>query len=341
MFKKMLLCFFVLFLTGTVLFAGGKKEAEPAPEQEAATETEKTAEAEQPAEEEEQGTGIAYKAPIDIGTKNFTEQFVVGNLMYLYLDDQGFDVELKTGMSSTVLREAMENGDLDLCMDYTGTQWLSYTGHKFKGESPKEMYRKSKESDAERGLIWMDPIWCNNTFAIAITSEFSEEHGLKTISDFAEYVKSQEGEVRFASDFEFYSRPDGILGLQQHYGFAFKPEFVSTALPGLSYEPLIKGRADAAMVFGTDAIIKKENWVVLEDDKNFWPPYDLAPYTRYEVLEANPGLDEALNKLIGAFPNSPAEARSAMSALNAKVDVEMIEPEEAAMEWLKEKGLID
>jgi osmoprotectant transport system substrate-binding protein len=278
---------------------------------------------------------------IEIGTKNFTEQYVVGNLMYLYLEEKGFDVSLKTGMTSTVLREAMENGDLDLCMDYTGTQWLSYTGHEFKGESPREMYRKAKQSDARRDLIWLDPIWCNNTYAIAITSEFSRRHNIKTISDFAEYVKSQEGEVRFASDFEFYSRPDGILGLQQHYNFAFKPEYVNTALPGLSYEPLVQGRADAAMVFGTDAIIKKENWVVLQDDKNFWPPYDLAPIVREDVLDANSGLRNALNTLVGAFPQDPAEARSEMSSLNAKVDIDMMEPEDAAEEWLEEKGLID
>ena len=342
MVKKVLLALFVLFIAGMVIYAGGKKEAEPAPEEVAEEDVEDMAEEEEAAEEEgPQGTGIAYKAPIDIGTKNFTEQFVVGNLMYIYLEEEGFDVALKTGMTSTVLREAMENGDLDLCMDYTGTQWLSYTGHEFKGESPKEMYRKAKESDAERGLIWMDPIWCNNTYAIAVTREFSEKNGIKTLSDFADYVKSQEGEVRFASDFEFYSRPDGLLALQQHYDFVLKPEYVSTALPGLSYEPLIKGRADFAMVFGTDSIIQAEDWVVLQDDKNFWPPYDLAPYTRLEVLEANPGLDEALNRLVNAFPDDPAEARSEMSGLNAKVDIDKMEPEEAAEEWLKEKGLID
>lgn len=319
--KKILIFLLMMVAVSAFLYAGGKQE--------------------EPAEEGPAKSGIPYKTPINIGTKNFTEQFVVGELMYIYLKDKGFNVDLKTGMSSTVLREAMENGDIDLSMDYSGTQWLSYTGHEFKGESPEEMYKKTKESDAEKGLVWMDPIWCNNTYAIAVTKEFSANNGVKKLTDFAEYVKSKEGEVPFASDFEFYSRPDGILGLQIHYGFAFKPNSVVTVLPGLTFEYLASGRSTACMVFGTDPAVVKHGWVVLQDDKNFWPPYDLAPYTRVEVLEANPGLEDALNELIAAFPDDPAGARAEMTSLNAKVDIDLMEPEEATEAWLKEKGLID
>ncbi|RKX78746.1 MAG: glycine/betaine ABC transporter substrate-binding protein [Spirochaetes bacterium] len=337
--KKIIVFLLVLSLPFFV-FAGGKKEAPAEPETPAAEEPTKE-KAEAPEKEEAPGTGVPYKPPIDIGTKNFTEQFVVGNLMYLFLKDRGYNVELKTGMSSTVLREAMINGSLDVCMDYTGTQWLTYTQHEFKGESPEEMYQKVVEDDAKRGLIWLKPIWCNNTYAIAVRSEWAEENNVYTLSQFAEYVNSQEGEVKMASDFEFYSRPDGLLGLQTHYGFAFKPEYVTTVLPGITFEYLAEGRSVAAMVFGTDPAVVKYNWVVLEDDKNFWPPYDLAPYVRKEVLDANPNLADDLNELISAFPEDPSEARREMTMLNAKVDIDKMEPEEAAEEWLKEKGLID
>lgn len=330
MLKKILLGIFLMSLT-MFLFAGAEKEKAEKPA---------VVEEKAPQVEEEMGTGIPFKAPIDIGTKNFTEQFIVGNLMAILLEDRGYDVELKTGMSSTVLREAMENGDIDLCMDYTGTLWLTYTGHEFKGESPEEMYRKTKESEAEKGLIWLDPIWCNNTYAIAVTKEFSQENDVTSLSDFAGYVKEKEGEVPFASDFEFYSRPDGILGLQVHYGFAFKPDYITTVLPGLTFEYLAEGRSTAAMVFGTDPAVVKFGWVVLQDDKNFWPPYDLTPYTRKEVLDANQGLADVLNELIAAFPSDPVGARNEMTSLNAKVDIDLMEPEDAAQEWLKEKGLI-
>jgi osmoprotectant transport system substrate-binding protein len=287
------------------------------------------------------GTGVPFTEPINIGTKNFTEQYIVGNLMAILLEERGYDVELNTGMSSTVLREAMENGELDLSMDYTGTQWLSYTGHEFQGETPEEMYQKTKDSDAESGLVWLDPIWCNNTYAIAVTSDFAQENDVATLSDFAAYVTDNEGEVPFASDFEFYSRPDGILGLQLHYGFAFKPDFITTVLPGLTFEYLAEGRSVAAMVFGTDPAVVKYNWVVLQDDQNFWPPYDLAPYLRQEVLDAKPELADVLNELTAAFPQDPAAARAEMTALNAMVDVDMMEPEDAARVWLEDKGLID
>ena len=199
MVKKLIILLVFLIAGGALLFAGGQQEAEEAaPAEEQETETA----AEEPAAEGPVKSGIDYKAPIDIGTKNFTEQFVVGNLMAIYLEEKGFDVNLKTGMSSTVMREAMENGDIDLCMEYTGTLWLSYAGNEFKGESPKEMYEKAKEYDAQNGLVWMDPIWCNNTYAIAITSEFSKEEGITTMSEFAEYVRENEGEVPFASGFK-------------------------------------------------------------------------------------------------------------------------------------------
>ncbi|MBN2551320.1 MAG: hypothetical protein JXB06_01060 [Spirochaetales bacterium] len=333
--KKILIFLLMIAALSAFVYAGGKQE--PAEVVEEAVEEVQ----EEMVEETAPGTGVPYSSPIDIGTKNFTEQFLVGNLMALLLEDRGYDVRLKTGMSSTVLREAMENGSLDLCMDYTGTQWLSYTGHEFQGESPEEMYEKTKLSDAERGLIWLDPIWCNNTYAIAVTREFSESNNVTNVSEFADYVREREGDVPFASDFEFYSRPDGILGLQMHYGFAFKPDKVTTVLPGLTFEYLAQGRSVAAMVFGTDAAVVKNDWVVLQDDKNFWPPYDLAPYVRKEVLDANPELEDVLNELVGAFPDDPAGARAEMTALNARVDVDLMEPEEAAEQWLKEKGLID
>jgi osmoprotectant transport system substrate-binding protein len=335
--KKILIFLVMMLALSAFVYAGGKGEPKP---MEAAEEAAEEVQ-EEMVEETAPGTGVPYSPPIDIGTKNFTEQFIVGNLMALLLEDRGYDVKLNTGMSSTILREGMENGSLDLCMEYTGTMWLSYTGHEFKGESPEEMYEKTKLGDAERGLIWLDPIWCNNTYAIAVTREFSEKNDVTTLSDFAEYVREKEGDVPIASTFEFYARPDGILGIQVHYGFAFQPDAITTVLPGLTFEQLAQGRVEATTVFGTDSQVVKNDWVVLQDDKNFWPPYDLAPYVRKEVLDANPDIEDVLNELIGAFPDNPAGARAEMTQLNAKVDIDLMEPEEAAEEWLKEKGLID
>jgi len=284
----------------------------------------------------------AMAARIVVGAKNFTEQYVVGNLMYILLEDRGYDVELKTGMSTTVIREAMVSGDVDIAMSYTGNGWLLFPegGNEYQNETPLEMYGKARDHDSANGLAWLEPIWCNNTYAIAVTGEFSDALEIATLSEFADYVNANDGNVPFCSTFEFYARPDGVLGWQLHYDFAFQPGAIKTVLPGLTFEPLITGEVAATTVFGTDPIVAKHGWVVLQDDKNFWPPYDLSPVVRQDVLDASPEIEGLLNELVAAFPSDPAAARSEMTSLNARVDNDLLEPEDVAREWLIEKGLI-
>jgi len=289
--------------------------------------------------------GIGFSAAAEnivVGAKNFTEQYVVGNLIHLLLEDRGYDVELTTGMSTTVIREAMVSGEVDVAMSYTGNGWLLFPegGNAYQNESPLEMYEKARDHDIANGLIWLEPIWCNNTYAIAVTSEFSTTNEIYNLTEFAAYVTAQEGDVPFCSTFEFYARPDGVLGWQLHYGFAFQPGAIKTVLPGLTFEPLITGEVAATTVFGTDPIVAKHNWVVLQDDRNFWPPYDLSPVVRDDLLAQYPQIKELLADLIAAFPSDPAEARAEMTALNAQVDNDLLEPEDVARKWLTGKGLI-
>ena len=277
------------------------------------------------------------KGAIRIGTKNFTEQFIGGYLMKLLLEDRGYTVDLRTGMSSMVLREAVENGDIDLCMDYTGTMWLSYAQNLFEGETQQELFDKVKAYDAERGITWLDPIWCNNNYSIAVTSEFAGTHGAYNLTDFAAYVKGQEGKVRIATTFEFYARPDGLIGMQLHYGFAFQPSYVIPVMPGLTAQYLAQGDVDATVVFGTDAVVAKYGWVILQDDQHFWPPYDLAPVLLTKTLERYPDLEGILGELVAAFPE---DAQRLMTELNGKVDNEGLEPEEVARQFLVDHGLL-
>ncbi len=284
-----------------------------------------------------------FSAEIRIGAKNFTEQYIAGNLMALLLEDRGYDVDLVTGMSTTVIREAMVSGELDLCMSYTGNGWLLFPegGNEFMNETPQEMYEKARDYDAGNSLAWLEPIWCNNTYAIAVSSDFAEENNVYTLTEFAEYVNANDGDVPFCSTFEFYARPDGVLGWQLHYGFAFQPDAILTVLPGFTFEPLVLGNVVATTVFGTDAPVAKYGWVVLQDDRNFWPPYDLSPVIRQEILDNDPDVEDILNELVAAFPSDPVEARAEMTTLNARVDIDFLEPEDAAWEWLVNKGLVD
>ncbi len=285
--------------------------------------------------------GAAFARPIRIGTKNFTEQYIAGELMAQLLREHGYNVDLRTGMSSDVLREALVTGDVDICMEYTGTHWLSHTMHLFDGETSEEMFEQVRAYDAELGIVWLDPIWNNNTYALATTQDFVDETGVRTLSDFAEYVTAREGKVPIATTFEFYGRPDGLLGMQLHYGFAFDPQYVTPVLPGLTFEYLLSGRSVITLVFGTDSVVVEHGWVILEDDKNFWPPYDLAPNVRADLLELYPEIADILGELVAAFPDEPAEAQRVMTELNWMVDFGGMEPDEAAREFLIEHGLIE
>ena len=289
------------------------------------------------------GLGIsALAADITVGAKNFTEQYIGGNLIAILLEENGYDVELREGMATTVMREAMVSGEVDVAMSYTGNGWLLFPegGNAYAGETQQEMYEKARDHDVANGLVWLEPIWCNNTYAIAVTNDFAVANDVFTVSAFADYVDANNGNVPFCTTFEFYARPDGLLGVQLHYDFAFNPAAIKTVLAGLTFEPLINGEVAGTIVFGTDPIVAKENWVALQDDLNFWPPYDLSPVVRQEILDEYPEVEGLLNSLIAAFPSDPAEARAEMTALNARVDVDLLEPEEAAREWLIEKGLI-
>lgn len=289
------------------------------------------------------GLGLAAAAAdITVGAKNFTEQYVGGNLIAILLEENGYDVELREGMATTVMREAMVSGEVDVAFSYTGNGWLLFPegGNAYAGETQQEMYEKARTHDMGNGLVWLEPIWCNNTYAFAVTSEFADANNIYTVSAFGDYVDENGGEVPFCTTFEFYARPDGLLGVQLHYDFAFKPSVVKTVLAGLTFEPLINGEVVGTIVFGTDPIVAKENWVALQDDKNFWAPYDLSPVVRQDTLDEYPEVEGLLNSLVAAFPSDPAEARAEMTALNARVDVDLLEPEEAAREWLIEKGLI-
>lgn len=284
----------------------------------------------------------AVAADIAIGAKNFTEQYVAGSLMQILLEEHGYDTHLRTGMSTTVMREALASGAIDLVMEYTGNGWLLFPagGNAYQNETPLEMYQKARDYDAGNGLAWLEPIWCNNTYAIAVTSAFAEANDVHTLTDFAAYVNEKDGNVPFCSTFEFYARPDGVLGWQLHYDFAFRPGAIKTVLPGLTFEPLITGEVAATVVFGTDWVVAAQNWVALQDDQNFWPPYDLSPVIRQEVLDEFPEIGNILMDLVLAFPSDPAEARAEMTALNARVDNDLLEPEDVAREWLVAKGLI-
>ena len=296
------------------------------------------------------GVGCGGEEKITVGNKNFTEQLIVGEMIKQLLQDRGLKVSLKSDLSSMALRQGMEAGDIDICADYTGTAWMVHLGHEYEpGVDNNELYRLVEEEEEGNDFIWLNPMWNNNTYALASWPEFTEEHGLDTLSDLAALYREEDGKVDTFVGFEFSARPDGLPALEEHYDFDIDEGHLMTGLPGPSRMALTEHQVDVAMVFGTDYDIAEYGWHVYADDQSFFPPYDLTPYVRQATLDEYPEIAAILNELVATFPGGGQSATSSIvsqcqgvwQALNARVDVDKMEPDEVAREYLFEHGLIE
>jgi osmoprotectant transport system substrate-binding protein len=270
---------------------------------------------------------------IVVGGKSFTEQQVMTAMTVALLKAKGFTPDRKAGMGSAAVRAALENGQIDVYWEYTGTALTVYNKINDKFASAEEAYRKIKEVDAAKGIVWLNMSRVNNTYAFAMNREDAQKRGIVTMSDFAKAVKS-DPKLTFASNAEFYARPDGLPGWQSAYGFEFERDNVKRMDTGLTYTALKERQVDSAVVFATDGRIPAFNFVVLKDDKNYAPPYNLTPVVRKEVLDKNPRLADLLNSISAKLNDET------MAKLNASVDVDKKTPEEVAEGFLKANALI-
>ena len=286
---------------------------------------------------------------ITVGNKNFTEQYIVGQMMKLFLGNRGFKVDLKSDLTSMALRAGMESGDIDICADYTGTAWMVHLKRKYRpGTGHNELCGHVREEDKSNHFVWLAPIWNNNAYAMASWPGFAEKHGLTTLSDLAALYRTREGKIETFVDFEFSVRPDGLSCLETFYDFKMAKSRLRTGTPGASLIALRQHKTLVAMVFGTDPSIAKYSWHIYADDKSFFPPYDLTPCVRKDTLDKYPEIGDILNKLVATFPGGgkPAtpeivvECQKAWQDLNAQVDIGKMEPQEVAQEYLLSHGLI-
>ncbi|MFC3282507.1 glycine betaine ABC transporter substrate-binding protein [Litchfieldella rifensis] len=274
----------------------------------------------------------AQAQEIVVGGKNFTEQQLLASMTTQYLEGLGYEVDTRAGMGSAVLRQAQENGQIDLYWEYTGTSLINYNDVT-ESLSPQETYQRVKELDAEKGLVWLEPSDANNTYALAMREEDAEERGIKTLSQMAEAVNDGE-ELTFAMNAEFYAREDGWRPLQQAYDFRVERGNIKRMDSGLVYQALRDGQVDIGLVFATDGRIPAFDFHVLEDDQDFFPAYSLTPVVREETLEAHPELAEQMNALSALLDDET------MANLNARVDVERETIEHVARSFLEEHELL-
>ena len=278
------------------------------------------------------GSAAAMAQAIVVGGKNFTEQQIMSQMTAQLLQAKGFKPDVKAGMGSAVLRQAQESGQIDVYWEYTGTSLITYNKVNDR-MSAADTYAKVKELDAAKGLVWLNPSKANNTYSLAMNQDDAKKAGIVTISDLAAKVKGG-AKLTFASNAEFYARPDGLKPLEQAYGFEFPRESVKRMDTGLVYQALKDRQVDVGLVFATDGRVPAFNFVVLKDDKGFFPNYALTPVVRKQTLDANPKLAEYLNALSAKLDDAT------MARLNASVDVDKKTVEDVAKTFLKEQGLI-
>ncbi len=270
---------------------------------------------------------------ITVGAKNFTEQYVLGNIMSILLENSGFEVNEKFGTGSAIAREGLVSGQTDLYAEYTGTASLVYLKHEEVITDPVELYNIVKKEDFEKnGIVWLDRSNINNTYAIALTKEQVAEIG-NTLSDLAKYV-NQHHDLIWGIDHEFAERPDGLPGLAEHYGMNIDKKNIKTMDAGLTYEALNRGQTDITMVFATDGKIKKYGLQVLKDDKQFFPVYNICVNVKEEVLNKYPEIREIL-KAVSELDDET------MTELNYQVDATGLPAKLVAKNFLREKGYIE
>lgn len=275
----------------------------------------------------------ASAASITIGGKGFTEQLLIAEMTSQYLQAKGYETELKTGMGTTLVREALENKQVDMYWEYTGTAFLTFHKNTFENQAADVIYSAVKEKDMGDGIVWLDASKANNTYALAMRRADAEAKNISTLEDLATKINAGES-LSFGCNIEFYQRDDGLKPLQEAYGFEFGRANVKRMDTGLVYKALNESEVDVGLVFATDGRIPAFDFVVLTDTKNYFPAYALTPTVRQETLDANPELAAQLNTLSAILDDAT------MARLNAQVDVDKKSVQEVAATFLTEAGLL-
>jgi osmoprotectant transport system substrate-binding protein len=262
------------------------------------------------------------KPTIKVGSKNFTESLVLGELYADALEHAGYKVERKLNLGDAIVHTSLVSGAIDLYPEYTGTGLISILKEAPKYD-PKEVYDEVAAKYKEKfKLIWLNPSEANDSQGLVITKKASDKYNIHTISD----LQKNASNIRFASQGEFDKRADGLPALIKAYGpFNFKDEKLYDN--GLKYDVLHNDKADLAPAYTTEGQLSKDEFVVLQDDKHVWPPYNVAPVVRQDILDKNPEIKDILNKVTAKLDNKT------VIKLNAQVDIDKKEYKAVAKDF--------
>ena len=267
-----------------------------------------------------------------VGGKNFTEQRLLAEMTSQYLKASGFQVDLRTDMGSALVRAAQEHGQIDLYWEYTGTALISYNKI-LEPLNAEETYRRVKELDAKKGIVWLNPSSANNTWALAIRESDKDRLPFRTVSELKAALAAGKAPT-LAAGVQFVSRTDGLVGLEKSYDFKYPKSLIKQMDPGLTYQAIRDAQVDIAAVYTTDGRVEAFKLLVLKDDKNFFPSYALVPVVREDTLKKYPQLERLMNAVSARLDDMT------MRRLNAAVDVEKKSFEEVARNFLVQQKLV-
>ncbi|MGB3258634.1 MAG: glycine betaine ABC transporter substrate-binding protein [Ornithinimicrobium sp.] len=279
-------------------------------------------------------------ASITVGSKDFDEQLILGNIAIVALEDAGADVtdQINTG-GTDVTRSALESGDIDMYWEYNGTAWISFFGETDPIPDRIEQYEAVRDRDLEENeLVWLTPANFNNTYGIAFPTEAADDLGNPTsISDLGTLIEDDPDNATLCVENEFSARDDGLPGMEEAYGFEFPQPNITVLDTALVYTQADqRDPCNFGEVFTTDGRISGLDLTVLEDDEAFFPLYNPSPVFRSEVY------DQYGDELDAVFdPISEALTDEEMTMLNEEVSVNLGQPDQVAEDWLNEQGLLN
>jgi osmoprotectant transport system substrate-binding protein len=278
-------------------------------------------------------------ASLTVGSKEFTEQLILGQLTVQVLEDAGADVTDETGITGTTnVRKALESDEIDMYWEYTGTGWAELLGHDAgdAATDPQELFDAVAEEDLSKNDVeWLALAPVNNTYAIATSQSTSDELGVATLSDLAGVASSSPEDATLCAASEFIDRPDGLPGLEEAYGFSFAEDALTEVELGIVFTRVPQGDpCKFGEVFATDGRIPANDMVVLEDDKSFFVIYNLALTMNKSVLDEYPELEDLF------APIAEKLTTEELQALNSQVDVDGLPEEQVAQKWLEDNGFI-
>lgn len=261
---------------------------------------------------------------IRVGSKDFTEQEILCYMTSQAIENNtDIDVENECNLGGAqVVFSALTNGNIDLYIDYAGTDYTDILKHKPISDVDKVYKTIKKEMKEKYDIEVLNQMAFNNTYALAVTKETAQKYNLATISD----LTRVSNDLIIAPTLEFINREDGLPGLEKEYGLSFKDTIGIDGSP--RYTALQNNNAQVIDAFTTDGLLKKFNLVVLEDDKNFFPPYYAIPLVRSDTLKEYPEIEKVLNAL------GPYLTDEVMQDLNYQVDELGKSPEKVATDFL-------